>query len=293
MEVDKGRCQEAICQVWLPILNGMTGESAAINAADRPATSRSLKYELRTLGVAEGITVIVHASLSRLGWVAGGARAVVEALRQTVGETGTLVMPTHSGDLSDPALWRNPPVPESWWQTIRDEMPPYDPQLTPTRMMGAIVEYFRHCPGVRRSDHPQVSFAALGPNAPVITAHHSLEHPLGEGSPLARVYELNGRVLLLGVDHTNNTALHLAEYRADYPGKKWTAQGAPVTVDGERSWATFEDLEGDDSDFAEIGAAFADTGAEQTGWVGSGEARLMGMRDLVDFGASWMTRHRR
>ncbi len=270
----------------------MTRESDAIGAADRPATTRSLTADLRNLGVTEGMSVVVHPSLRRLGWVAGGARAVVDALLTTVGRTGTLVMPTHSGDLSDPAWWQNPPVPESWWQIIRDETPPFHPQLTPTRMMGAIVEHFRHYPGVRRSDHPQVSFAALGPNAEVITKGHLLEHPLGEGSPLARLYDLDGQVLLLGVGHSNNTALHLAEYRAEYPGKEWTAQGAPVTIEGERRWVGFEDLEGDDSDFADIGEAFAASGAEQRGPVGSGEALLMGMRDLVDFAAGWMTDHR-
>lgn len=270
----------------------MTGEKAAIDSADRPATTRSLTAEFRSLGLAEGITVIVHSSLSRLGWIAGGARAVVDALLGAVGNTGTLVMPTHSGDLSDPASWSNPPVPESWWETIRSEMPPYDPRLTPTRMMGAIVDQFRRYPDVHRSNHPQVSFAALGPNARTITASHSLEHPLGEGSPLARIYDLAGQILLLGVNHSNNTALHLAEYRAEYPGKQWTMQGAPVTIDGGRSWVTFEDLEGDDSDFDQIGVAFAGSGAEQQGRVGNGEGRLMGMRDLVDFAASWMTANR-
>lgn len=267
-------------------------EQAAIHATDRPATSRSLTQDLRTLGVTAGMTVIVHSSLSRLGWVAGGARAVVDALLEAVGDDGTLVMPTHSGGLSDPALWSSPPVPESWWQAIRDETPAFDARLTPTRLMGAIVECFRHYPGLQRSNHPHVSFAALGPQAVAVTADHSLEHPLGEGSPLGRLYDLAASILLLGVGHDNNTALHLAEYRAAYPGKEWTAQGAPVTVDGERRWVTFEDLEGDDSDFAEIGKAFADSGAERLSQVGSGPARLMGMRDLVDFGAAWMTAHR-
>jgi aminoglycoside 3-N-acetyltransferase len=270
----------------------MGEEKTAISSTDKPATSLSLEAELRTLGIQEGMTVIVHSSLSRLGWVAGGARAVVDALLATIGRAGTLVMPTHSGDLSDPALWSNPPVPESWWKTIRADTPPFDPRLTPTRMMGAVVEQFRHYPEVQRSDHPQVSFAALGPNAESITANHSLEHPLGEGSPLARLYELDARILLLGVGQSNNTALHLAEYRAEYPGKEWTTQGAPVTIDGERSWVTFEDLEGDDSDFDQIGAAFARSGNERRGRVGSGEASLMGMRDLVDFAASWMTANR-
>lgn len=270
----------------------VAGETDAINAADRPVTVKSLVQDLRSLGVADGMTVLVHTSMSALGWVAGGPQAVIEALFAAVGDTGTLVMPTHSTGLSEPSLWRNPPVPEPWWQIIRDETPAFDAVVTPTRMMGVIAEGFRNYPGVRRSGHPQVSFAARGPNAELVADDHSFDHPLGDGSPLARLYDLDGQILLLGVGHANNTTLHLAEYRADYPGKEWVTQGAPVIVDGERRWVMFEDLEGDDADFVEIGEAFAESGAERRRPIGSGEGRLMGVRDLVDFASHWMTSYR-
>lgn len=274
------------------IVVAMSGEETAIAAVSSPATTRTLTTDLRALGLTTGMTVIVHCALSRLGWVAGGAQSVVDALIEAIGESGTLVMPTHASGLSEPSYWQHPPVPEAWWQIIRDETPAFDPQLTPTRRMGAIVECFRHYPGVQRSDHPQVSFAALGPNAEVITSDHTMENPLGEGSPLARLYDLDAHVLLLGVSHTNNTALHLAEYRADYAGKKWTQQGAPVTIAGVRHWVTFEEIEGEDADFEEISIAFAASGGEQTGQVGNGESRLMTIRRLVDFATTWMTEHR-
>ena len=268
------------------------GETAAVNAVDRPATPSSLTNDLRSLGVTGGMTLLVHSSMSALGWVAGGPQAVIEALDAAVGSDGTLVVPAHSTGLSEPSLWRNPPVPESWWQIVRDETPAFDPDLTPTRMMGVIAEGFRSYPGVRRSDHPQVSFAARGPNGGLVVDDHSFEQPLGDGSPLARLYDLDGQILLLGVGHANNTTLHLAEYRADYPGKECVTQGAPVFVDGERRWVTFKDLEGDDADFVEIGEAFAESGAERRCPIGSGEGRLMGVRDLVDFASHWMTSHR-
>ena len=236
---------------------------------------------------------MVHSSLSGLGYVAGGAHAVVMALLEVLGERGTLAMPTHSGDLTDPGSWSNPPVPESWWDAMRAEMPAYDPALTPTRLMGAIVECFRHVPGVRRSAHPTVSAAAVGPNAEHLVANHELAHGLGESSPQARLYELDGHILLLGVTHANNTSLHLAEYRAAAPGAAALMQSSPVIVDGRRRWVshpTLDDSKYEDSEiaFPRLGEAFASTGAESIGPVGAGVGRLMRSRDLVGFATEWM-----
>src|SRR6478736_6476447 len=199
----------------------MMSEESVIQAAPAsPVTIPSLLADFAALGVGPGMTLLLHSSLSVLGWVCGGPVAVILALEELLGPDGTLVMPTHSGGLSNPANWQHPQVPESWWQIIRDTMPAYDPDLTPTRQMGAISETFRKQPGVRRSAHPQDSFAAWGRHADVVAAGHALEFGLGEGSPLARVYDLDGQVLLLGVGHGNNTSLHLAEYRAEFPTKQ-------------------------------------------------------------------------
>ncbi|HET7333570.1 MAG TPA: AAC(3) family N-acetyltransferase, partial [Rhizomicrobium sp.] len=134
-------------------------EQDTINAVSAPNTRPSLAAQLRGFGVEPGGTMIVHSSLRSLGWVCGGAQAVIEALLDALEPQGTLVMPSQSGGLSDPANWKNPPVPQEWWQTIRDTMPVYDPARTPTREMGAIAELFRTWPGVIRSAHPANSFA--------------------------------------------------------------------------------------------------------------------------------------
>lgn len=237
---------------------------------------------------------MVHSSLSGLGFVAGGAHAVVLALVEAVGASGTLMMPTHSTHLTDPAGWENPPVPATWWDAIRDETPAFDPDLTPTRAMGAIVDCFRHVPGVQRSGHPTVSAAAVGPNAAALVHDHQLDHGLGEGSPQARLYDLDGHVLLLGVTHTNNTSLHLSEYRAaPEAGLSVTTESAPIWRDGQRVWVSYATIAEDDSDFGQVGDAFAASGAQGSGPVGAGTAHFMRARDIVDFGASWMREHRR
>jgi len=264
----------------------------AAAASDSLVTPRTIAEDLACLGVQPGMLLNVHSAMSKLGFVVGGAQSVVEGLLDAIGSKGTLMMPSHSAQLSDPANWRNPPAPESWWDRIREEMPAYHPARTPTRNMGAVPELFRTFPDVQRSAHPQVSHAALGPLANEITRAHPLECFFGEHSPIGKLYALDGWVLLLGVGHGNNTALHLAEDRAEFPGKTTHREGAPIGTDGTRHWQTFEPLKVNDDDFTDIGAAFADTGRERTGRVCAADARLMRARDVVDFATDWITSHR-
>ncbi|ARU62152.1 AAC(3) family N-acetyltransferase [Tumebacillus avium] len=265
-------------------------EQKTIASAPMPRTRQSLADDLRALGLREGMTVIVHSSLSSLGWVCGGAVAVVQALMDVLTEKGTLVMPTHSSEFSDPKYWQNPPVPKEWHEIIRETMPAFDPQITPTRGMGKIVDTFRTFPGVLRSYHPHVSFAAWGKHKELVTANHSLAYGLGDGSPLARIYELDGSVLLLGVGYDCNTSLHLSEHRA--PGTVLEKLGSPIFKDGQRIWATFEDIEIDSSQFPEVGEQFEAAHPTQAGKIGSADAKLIGQRALVDFGTAYFAKKR-
>ena len=270
-------------------------EGQVVDKTKTLATVESLQMDFKALGIETGMVLLVHSSLSAMGWICGGAVAVILALQEVLGETGTLVMPTHSTDLSDPSQWENPPVPESWWQTIRGTMPAYDPDLTPTRSMGKIAETFRKQKDVLRSAHPQSSFCASGPQASYVIENHALAFGMGENSPLARIYDLNGFVLLLGVGHSRNTSIHLAEYRADFPSKRVVQEGAPISQAGLRTWTSFEDIDVDDSDFDRVGVDFlhADAGkVVRRGKVGIADCQFMPQRAVVDFAVDWFAENR-
>jgi aminoglycoside 3-N-acetyltransferase len=270
-------------------------EADAIARSREPATTESLARDLRALGLAPGMTVITHVSLSALGWVCGGPQALIAAIQEVLTDEGTLVMPAFSGGNSEPSLWENPPVPPEWWQTVRDHMPAYDPRATSTRALGITCELFRTMPGVKRSNHPALSFAAWGRYARAITMDHRIDSGTGDDSPLARIYDLHGHVLLLGVNHRSNSSLHLSETRANWPSRRIVENGAAVMIGEMRQWVTWQDLDFDSDDFAEIGRDYEDaaSGALRVGAIGAGEGRLMPQRDIVDFGVEWMSQNRR
>lgn len=267
--------------------------AAIIEQTGYPLTSGSLAVKLRACGLKPGQTVLVHMAMSKLGWVVGGAEAVIRAFLEVLGESGTLMMPTHTLDNSDPAEWENPPVPQEWWQLIRDHTPAYNPHTTPSINMGVVPELFRTWPGAERSAHPATSFAALGPNAEFLTARHPLEDETGEESPIGKLYELGGHVLLLGVTHWENTSLHLAEERAYYPGKSNRRTGSAMMVNNERRWVEYEVLETGGDDFAELGQAYETTNSPVVNQIAQAEVRFFEQRPLVDFGVAWIEENRR
>jgi aminoglycoside 3-N-acetyltransferase len=129
----------------------------------KPITERMLLRDLMSIGVERGTTLVVHSSLSAIGWVLGGAPAVVRALADAVGDAGNLPMPAATPLCGDPATWLEPKVPEGWIDEMRENMPPFDVRTPPTTM-GAIPEAFRNWPGTRRSEHSTAARRCISPS---------------------------------------------------------------------------------------------------------------------------------
>ncbi|MBB1628073.1 aminoglycoside N(3)-acetyltransferase [Achromobacter sp. UMC71] len=247
-----------------------------------PATRASLAVQLHAAGLQPGAALLVHTSLSALGWIAGGPVAVIQALLDVVGPDGLVAMPAHSSDLTDPALWQAPPVPTGWLDTLRREMPAYDAAITPTRRMGTVAELFRTWPGVRRSQHPTCSFAAIGPRAAGITAGHQLEDPFGDASPLAKLLAADADILLLGVGFDACTMLHLAELRA-WPDRPRQPEASPIIEDGQRVWKRFtQPALLDPEHFLPVGQSLIDRGLAVRFEVGAGHGWRVSARTAVD-----------
>jgi aminoglycoside 3-N-acetyltransferase len=262
----------------------------------QPQTRPGLAADLRRLGLRRGDTVLVHASMRAVGWVVGGAPEVVRALQDTVGGDGTIVVPTITGDNSDPRRWaaiRRGEPPEDWWPVIRRHLPPFDPATTPSNGMGRIAEAVRTWPASVRSAHPQASFAAVGRDAAHLMADHDMRCHYGARSPLARMAESGAKVLLLGVGYDVCTAFHLAEYSV--PSRPLRDYECVIAEHGEARWFEYQDIDLDDSDFGRLGGALeaSPAGAPvRVGCVGHACSRLLPMGAAVEFAATWIGEHR-
>ena len=254
----------------------------------KPVMKNEIIDALRTVGLTAGDAVMVHTSLSQIGYVCGGAQTVIEAIMEVVGEEGTIMMPTQSWKNLDPETGVHWDVDEQYWDMIREHWPAYDKNITPTNTMGAVAEMFRQWPGALRSDHPARSVAAWGKNAKYLTEKHDLCDIFGEESPVGKLYKLDGKVLLIGVDYDKNTSIHLADVRAKYDSKHNTIEHSAVMEDGKRVWKSYETLFVDGEDFVDIGAAFEEKNTVKKAALGGTVIRCMNQRSLVDFAVKWI-----
>ncbi|MEO3827948.1 aminoglycoside 3-N-acetyltransferase [Actinomadura sp. B10D3] len=274
-------------------------ETDLLKRSEGPVTRDRIARDLATLGLVEGDTVMFHTRMSALGYVAGGSQTIINALRDAVGEQGTLMVTCGWNDAPpyDFTDW-----PAEWQAVVRAGHPAYDPRLSEAdHGNGRLPEALRRWPGAVRSRHPDVSFAALGPKAHALMDDHPWDDPHGPGSPLARLTGMGGRVLMLGAPLDTITLLHHAEALAKAPGKRFVDYEQPITVDGERVWRRFHDIDsengafdyspvvpGDQDPFEAIARDMVAAGHGRQGRVGAATSHLFEAPDVVSFGVDWI-----
>jgi aminoglycoside 3-N-acetyltransferase len=172
-------------------------EKRVKNKLETRFTREQLVEQLQFLGLDSSRDVIVHSSLSSLGYVEGGPLTVIEAIREVIGPKANLLMPAY-------------PMRASMLETMRD-LAPFDLINDPS-FMGKITEVFRHLPNVERSAHPTHSVAVQGPDAKTYVAnHHKSRSPCGSGSPFRILSDRGGAVLCLGTGIGKVTSHHTIE----------------------------------------------------------------------------------
>ena len=198
--------------------------------------------------------------------VAGGPLGLIEALLDTVGPGGTLVMPSWTGE--DDAT--------------------FDPITTPASPdLGVVADMFWRLSGVLRSNHP-FAFAAAGPQAARITSDPLPLPPHIRESPVGRVHEVGGQVLLLGVGQDADTTLHLAEILAGVPYR--VPKYCTVLQDGLPTRIEYKENDHCCQRFTFVDDWLRARDLQSEGQVGNAHARLAGARDIVEVAVERLTR---
>jgi len=249
-----------------------------------PISISDLVNAFRKIGIEDSMNLMVHSSLSQIGWVIGGAQSVVRALIESIGENGTLVMPSATPNCLHPEDWEPPATPD-WIPRIVDHLPVFDMDTTPTSM-GAIPEAFRTWPNTLRSNHPINSVCARGKIAREIVQQHNLEFSEGRNTPYEKVYENAFKVFLLGVGFDRCTMLHFAEFRSKH--KRTTTSRFPMAKDGSREWISVPDMGNDNgTHFPGIGQLYMRQHGISAQKVAHADAILVDVKSLVDFGTAY------
>lgn len=168
----------------------------AKRAAGQVWTKEKLVQSLEEAGLDPSKDLLVHSALSKVGYVEGGPKTLVDALLEVLNPSATLLMPT------SPVI------------TLQAQHPNtvFDVQHTPSKM-GAVTEYFRTHLATHRSAHPLEPVAAFGPKAEAYTAlHHADATAYGPNSPWLKHMEYQGQILYVGTTLINSgTSLHAVE----------------------------------------------------------------------------------
>ena len=228
-------------------------------------TLNDLVSGFREVGLDEGDSVIVHSSFRSLGPVEGGPETVIKSLLEVIGSSGNLMFPTFN---------YTRPLPE----------PCYDPETTPART-GIIPETGRKWPGAVRSLNPTHSVAVIGPDAKTLTRDHLNCRTVGIGSPIDKLAQMGGKVLLIGVGQVSNTMIHIGEEYAGTPKVSWYDELPEIKIklpDGKIIAHRLDTSPSCSSGFEAAAYPLRRKGLIRDGKIGGTKLQLMRGKDVVD-----------
>jgi aminoglycoside 3-N-acetyltransferase len=252
-------------------------------------TLARLSDQCREIGLAPGQIVMVHASLRAVGPILGGPDVLIDAILRSVAPDGTMMV--YVGDqtpFDDVGRGLFTPEEEAF---ILEHCPAFDPATArANRDFGAFAELFRTRTGVRCSRNPGARMAAFGAKTDWLTRDHPLNYGLGAGSPLDKLCQIGGGVMLIGSDLDEVTLLHYAENIAPIAAKKTVRIKLPLLIDGRRQWTEIEECNSmtgirdwPDRFFATIVQSFLETPHVRTGLIGDARTYLIDAQALVNF----------
>lgn len=252
-------------------------------------THRQLVQDLRALGIHEGQAVMMHASVKAVGGVMGGPDVILRALIETLGQTGTLMMYAGWEDIPDYVVELPPEVQSVYYA----EYPAFDAATSrAVRDHSILAEFMRTLPGTERSLNPEASMIAIGAQAGWITRDHPMNYGYGAGTPLEKLVQIKGQVLLLGAPLDTITLLHYAENRANLRHKNIVQYSCPVLIDGRKVWIEVEDFDTgehhDDYTFEQIALEYLAANRGRRSRVGNAESFLFDAADLTAFAIEWL-----
>lgn len=237
-------------------------------------------------------SIEVHTSLSAFGYIPGGEQSVVRVLKEVVNQ-GNIIMAAQTADIGDPIDWEDPPATSEARKEIMENMSAFDKETTPIHYIGKTPEYFRTSKDVKRSNHPLYSMCAWGKDADKIArVRDSYDYPFGLNSPVADLYNLDGKVVMLGTDYESCTSLHLADSTIGRPN---LTEKAPIKgEDGKTKWITFKNVDDLDKydDFNDFGSYFEEKYPDLVVKVPilKGYIRIIPVKPLIDEARKYYTK---
>ncbi|MBY0507419.1 MAG: aminoglycoside 3-N-acetyltransferase [Bryobacteraceae bacterium] len=256
-------------------------------------TRAALRADLARLGVSPGGVLMVHAAMRRVGPLMNGPDALIGALLDVLGPTGTLMVYTSWDTLHEDLLDDDGRVPDAW----RPHVPPFDAATSrAVRHNGVIAEFVRTTPGARRSGNPGASMAAIGHLAGWLTGDHPQDYGYGEGSPLAKLVEVKGQVLMCGAPHDTMTLMHHADHLARLPGKRVLRYEVPFATPQGTVWRFIEEFDTSEPvlpEFPEnyieqIVDAYVAAGRAHQGLIGRAPSTLVDAAGICAYGVEWL-----